>query len=481
MNLGLSLSLQNRRRLKTLVGFSCILAAGWWAVAWRGPRLTIAIPQGVEGLALREAAKEFGNNKGISVEVLDWPYDKLFSEVASELTKASGRFDAILLDDPWLPDLMAQGGRSASFCASGKNLERLFSDDGGQGLFSDQDLPKADRKDFLKPTLDVCQDPYQGGTYYALPFVGNSQLFCYRATEPSKRPPSNWEDILNASQSRRNSKTQRDGYIMRLGRGNSVVTDFMPIIWDQCPQCLCEKELTPMDPAVMQAFQFLADLGQQRRDKFGQVKEDPDRNGKRDFSVVTTDDFDLAVQLAKGQATMAIVWSAWAMTMASLPEIGQLEFARMPGRGQPVLGAWLLAIAGNSDHKYEAKEFLKFATTKKWLRQSALKYDNPPPRRSVLEDPELQRKFKSFKWQLESLECSRPRTRTPCWRTIETRLGDVLWGLYAGPVTAKEAFYRANAEIAGECTVSPTNQGNCHSDPEQCALAPGSSVKGLSR
>src|ERR1700689_4567981 len=74
--------------------------------------LTIAVNAGVEGTALKLAAKEWGAARGVRVEVVELPYANLFEKEQLDLTSKTGAYDVIMLDDPWFPRLV-QGGNLA--------------------------------------------------------------------------------------------------------------------------------------------------------------------------------------------------------------------------------------------------------------------------------------------------------------------------------------------------------------------------------
>src|SRR5687767_13978940 len=98
--------------------------------------------------------------------------------------------------------------------------------------------------------------------------------------------------------------------------------------------------------------------------------------------------------LLRGKTSMSIIWSAWAMQLGNQGTATEVfenfEFGQVPG--SPVLGAWLLAVPSISPHKSEAVDFIRFATSEKELVNAALD-GNPPPRKSVLGNQELQAKY----------------------------------------------------------------------------------------
>lgn len=297
-------------------------------------RLTIAVHSGVEGVALKLVASEFVNKHGVEVEIVELPYGSLYESALGEVRRESGwsKYDVIMMDDPWFPALLA--GHPAS--TPGRlRLEKL-------------NVGADDRADFVPVCLEVCRNPdTMSEDLYALPFVGNSQLFAYRGEQVAEA--HSWKEIINLPPPEHGL-----GYVMRVGRGNSIVTDFMPVLWSAWARI--ESEALPVE-ATKQAFRDFKNLGS--------IKPQDDTN----LTLVAHDDFDLAIHLVKGTASISIVWSAWAMAIADAFEkerteledpANRLYIGTVPG-GQPTLGAWLLGVPANARNKSRAREFVQFA------------------------------------------------------------------------------------------------------------------------
>src|SRR5580698_7532265 len=154
--------------------------------------LTIAVNAGVEGSALKAAAHEWGELRNTRIEVVELPYANLFEKESLDLQSRTGAYDVIMLDDPWFPKLAADGGLTP--------------------------LPHTPDADFLASTLAVCR---QSETYYALPYVGNSQLFFYRKDLFDKYKvgvPDRWEKILSDAKTI-GAGEKMFGYVMRAAPG----------------------------------------------------------------------------------------------------------------------------------------------------------------------------------------------------------------------------------------------------------------------
>src|SRR6185503_221890 len=136
--------------------------AGCQSKAPDGKSLTLAINSGVEGDALKQAAKDYEAQTGVHINIAEFPYANLFEKELIDLNSRTGSYDLIMLDDPWFP----------------KFASKEFLTDLGP-LLQGKGVSGADA-DFVRTSLALCKHPYETGALYALPYVGNSQLFFYR-------------------------------------------------------------------------------------------------------------------------------------------------------------------------------------------------------------------------------------------------------------------------------------------------------------
>jgi multiple sugar transport system substrate-binding protein len=409
------MSMARRFPLIAWAGVIAVLAVFVWGMP--EPRtLRIAIHQGIEGVALKQAAMEFAKANGIVVSIEDFPYDRLYELALKEIGQSSTAYDVFMADDPWLPALYA-AGRDARGLAPVE-----LPDDGCKPL------------DFVPSTLRVAKyvrenydesDPTCSDTFYGVPYVGNSQLFVRK--ESTVRQKVSWNDLLSDK-----------GYFLRSGPGNPIVTDFMPILWQESPDSFKSDTTNGVRLVAgsTQALVSLKGLGTRERSN---------------LSITSFDDLDLAVHMVRGTATSSIVWSAWAMAMERRVP-GQLNFSELPDM-KPELGVWLLTIPANSSHHDEAKLFLKTATTKEAFLEAA-KHGNPPPRKSVFQDPAYKDAVSFSDKQLASLDQARARPRTKYWKQVETVLGRCLSTIYESSVPDEKP---TDAEKAVSAVIDTAN------------------------
>ena len=391
--------------------------------------LSIALASGVEGDALKQAAREYEAQTGTHVEIAEFPYDDLFAKEQVDLNTQTGAYDIIMLDDPWFP----------RFAES-----NLLAELTPQYQKRNQSGPDAD---FVATSLALCKHPYESGKLYALPYVGNSQLFFYRKDLFQKynlKDPQTWDDVLAAAkaidegeQTGAPDGSRVHGYVMRAARGNSVVADFLPIFWSFGAEMFDANGKPTVNSAEgIRALKFMLELG----------KYAPP--GYAGFNAT-----EVSAHLLQGTAAMSINWPAWISAFgdpAKSKVTSKMAFAPLPGAqgaGRAEIGNWLLAIPRGSTHQDAAFDFLAWATAPERMKKSAL-IGNPPTRRSVFNDAELVAKFPSYPAQLKSLETSKPRPRTPLWNEVENVFGIYLSRANSGELSPEEAMNQANAEIS---------------------------------
>jgi len=396
--------------------------------ARNGKSLTIAINSGVEGDALRQAAQDYEQRTGIHINIAEFPYANLFEKELLDLNSRTGAYDLIMLDDPWFPKFASLGVLT--------DLTPPFHQRGQNGADDD----------FVALSIALCRHPYQTGALYALPYVGNSQLFFYRRDLFQKhnlKAPVTWDDVLAAAKTISEQETSGApgggrvyGYVMRAAQGNAAVADFMPIFWAFGGELFDGNgQPTVNTPEGVAALKFMIELGKYSPPGYASFNAD-----------------EVGAHLLQGTAAMSINWPAWISSFSDPGKskvIGQMEFGQMPNYknpGRAEIGNWLIAIPRDTKNADAAMDFLLWATSAEQMKLSAQR-GNPPTRKSVFKDAHLVAKFPAYPAQLRSLESSRPRPRTPLWNEIENAFGIYLSKANSGELSAEDALNQANAEM----------------------------------
>jgi len=390
-------------------------------------QLTVAVISGAEGEALKQAARDYEAQTGTHIEIAEFPYANLFEKELIDLKSHTGAYDLIMLDDPWFPRFANENVLT--------ELTPLLQKRGQSGP----------DPDFVEASLNVCRHPFQTGALYALPYVGNSQLFFYRKDlfeKYSLKPPATWDDALVAVKTIHEKETKGAngskvyGYVMRAAQGNAAVADFMPIFWAFGGEMFdANGKPTVNSPEGIAALEFMLELGKYSPPGYASFNAD-----------------EVGAHLLQGTAAMSINWPVWIRPFSDPSRskvVGRMEFTTLPGAkkpGQAEIGNWLIAIPRYSKNAETAMDFLLWATAPEQMKVSTRR-GNPPTRRSLFNDAELVAKNPAYPAQLRSLETSRPRPRTPYWNEIENAFGIFLSKANSGELPATEAMNQANAEI----------------------------------
>jgi multiple sugar transport system substrate-binding protein len=389
------------------------------ALAQAKGKLVIAGRDGGYGKALELAVRLFKEaNPDVEMEQLKLPYGSLYEKLVISFRERAAAYDLVMLDDTWATEYMANG---------------WLIDLEAAGFRADED--------FISTALSVGRYPYRTGKLYALPIVGNVELFAYRKDLFDKYDlgqPKSWLDVLEAAVMINASEKDVAGVVFRGTKGNPIVTGFLPILWGFGSKVVDEKGRSGLNsPNALAALTFFLKLK---------------RYAPKGVEVYNASEVRDALQ--KGDVAIAIeVWPAWVPSLDDpnvSKVVGKVEIQAAPGLisgPSPMLGAWLMGIAKDSKNKDAALEFLKFLTSPKIQKQIALDVGIPPTRTSPYTDRSVVEKYRWYPSQLKALEEAHPRPRITKWSEVEAILGDYLQLALTESLSPEKALREASERI----------------------------------
>ena len=385
------------------------------------PEILIAVNAGPEGDAVKELAKDYPEG---TVKVIELPYDTLREQLIAQLNKQRGKFDVIMVDDPWFPQLAVK-------------LRELHS------------VPDYLRRDIVPASLRLGQAPYGEGPLKALPFVGNTEMLFMRTDIMRemgiKQPPQSWQQL--ADMARDITETSKDkigrkvyGYAIRGHAGAAIVTDFLPIYWSLGGKLL-DSNQSPRAGALdekifkraLKIYKELADAS-------------PPGALNYDFP-------DMTAAFADGRVVFEINWPTAIPILqrsASGKDKNRVWSVSLPpgdtGYGTSMIGNWLLAVPKNVPaERAAAAEKLII-----WMLENQEKVAgilDPPTRVTVFDKLAAKPGAEYFRVIREALERSTPRDRSPYWSQLENGVSDAVSGYLAGTYSADQAFDFLNRKI----------------------------------
>lgn len=354
----------------------------------------------------------------VEIEVFKLPYAGRSEKLVIDLAEKIGAYDVVMLDDTWATEFMSLGWLA--------NLEEL-------GYQADSD--------FVDNALAVGRYPYPDGALYALPHVGNVELFAYRRDLFEKYglpyPPKSWLEVLGAAALIKKYEPGVSGVVFRGRKGNPIVTGFLPIFWAFGGHIVEDGHAAVASPAGIAALKLFLAL--------------------KDYAPAGVEVYDASEvrdALVNGDVAIAIeVWPGWIPALddpATSKVVGLVDIIPAPGlveKSSPMIGIWLLGVSSTSRNKQVALDFIKFITSAEVQKKLTLELGHPPTRRSVYSDPEVVAKYRWFPAQLAALDNAMPRPRVPVWSEIEGVLGDYLQLALVGEMAPEKALEAAQARI----------------------------------
>ena len=386
-------------------------------------KLIIAGRDGGYGKAMQLAVDEYsGLHPDVSFEVLKLPGASLYEKVVIDMKNSVGTYDVIMIDDP-----VATQFQKAGWLA---NLDDLFKKSG-----------KSLDPDIISTAVKLGRYPYaDNGSLYALPHVGNVELFAYRKDIFNKlglSKPAKWDDVLADAKMIKQSEPDVYGVVFRGVKGNPIVAGFLPIYWAFGAKVLKDGKPALDSPQALNALNFFLKLKQYAP------------KGVAMYNSAQVKD-----ALYGGKAGIVTeVWPSWVPKLNDPNEslvVNKVEVTTHPGeveKSSPMIGVWLLGIPKASKHQDTAFDFLLYITGKEMQVKMADEFGIAPTRDSVYKVSKLISKYPWYPVQAAALKNAVGRPRTTKWSELENIFGTYLQLALIGSMNAQDALKEANAKM----------------------------------
>jgi len=389
-------------------------------------KLTVAAVQGAEDGPLKKVGPMYTAKTGIKIEIVEFPYDTLFSKLVTTFQANGSSYDLCMMDDPWMPKFGTMGA-----------LQPL---DSNFGFTRDSDIPSIvyDVGTWPPPSGPVPPTEQSKAKHlYGITIVGNVEMFMYRK-DLATAAPTSWDDVkANAA---RFNKANFYGYVIRGKATNPASSDSLPILWSFGGDVFDTNWKVKLDSTEsIDAITFLTKTLKQ-------------------YAEPSADNIDAADRdrlIAIGQAFQSTTWPAEVTgvveAQGSSQVIGKMAYIPIPqgpsGKGIGMMGNWLLGIPKGSHNGSAAADFIK------WMLQADnmktyVQNGGIPTRTSLLNDATLGQTNPYFPALAKSLAAPPNwRPRTDQWNAVETIYGTAVNQAIAGLKTPKDAMMSAAAQI----------------------------------
>jgi multiple sugar transport system substrate-binding protein len=266
----------------------------------------------------------------------------------------------------------------------------------------------------------IAANTYQG-KIYGVPCYLGAGLFYYREDLLQKyhfKPPTLWEEILEQGKVILKGENEQGLHIYsgQFKQYEGLVCNMMEFIWSNGGAVIGQKSGKAVldNPAVVESLKFVRDKIIAKAAPRGVINyEEPES-------------LDLFIQ---GKAIFHRNWPyAWAV--ANDPKkskiAGKIGVGSLPAfhrhSSASTLGGWQFGINNYSMHAQEAWRFIQFMTSRETQKILALDAGLAPTRRSVYQDPEVQKKRAHLNAFLPAFENARPRPLSPVYPMISQEL-----------------------------------------------------------
>jgi multiple sugar transport system substrate-binding protein len=266
----------------------------------------------------------------------------------------------------------------------------------------------------------ITANTYQG-KIYGVPCYLGAGLFYYREDLLQKyhfNPPTLWEEMLEQGKVILKGENEQGLHIYsgQFKQYEGLVCNMMEFIWSNGGAVIGQKSGKAVldNPAVIESLKFVRDKIIAKAAPRGVINyEEPES-------------LDLFIQ---GKAIFHRNWPyAWAV--ANDPKkskiAGKIGVGSLPAfhrhSSASTLGGWQFGINNYSMHAQEAWRFIQFMTSRETQKILALDAGLAPTRRSVYQDPEVQKKRAHLNAFLPAFENARPRPLSPVYPMISQEL-----------------------------------------------------------
>lgn len=419
-----------RRQLIIAAGGAAIaLAAGGTALLLRGGakpqegkiggKLVVAARSGYHEEINRNLIdtflKEYPN---VEVEYIGKGYGDLYQLLVLALSAKSRDYDALYIDEPWLPMMVKNGWLLP---------------------IEDPDLegyPEHLRK---WPTI--------GGKTYGQAITGNANFLFYREDilrDLGESKPETWDDVLRIAKKVKEKYTDIGVKIYGFGcyasKGEPMAADTFPgFLYPFGGRYFANDNITPAldSKEAVEALEFFKSLLPYSHPRI------------TEFTTLA----EYSEAILRGEIAMGLVWNGWIKDIddpvrsAVVGKINIMPYPRQKVFFGAQSGIWFYSVSAFSQNVNTAMKFVKLVTSFPAQLRAAIEAGLPPSRLQVFKHPDYKAKQRLADKYYEIMEVTKPVRTSPFWQDMAETLGKYLIEGLLGRMPAEEAIRRAHQEM----------------------------------
>ena len=373
-------------------------------------KMTLILRGGAYGESLEASLPAFEEEHNVDIEVMLMSFDDLHTGIALDAVNDVGTYDLCMVDGSWMAEFTENGVLA--------NLSEL-------GYSFDNDI--------IPATTEIC---IVDDEIYLAPYYGNVTVMMYNKqllADAGYTPEEidSFADIQDIAQKTRAADPSKNGFLIRGGSADNILSDFLPHLVAHGGWVVDENNNptvdTPEFKAAMEDYLALYNVGG------------------------TLDKDDIVASVTSGETAMAQIWPGWYTPTAD----GPADYITIPTKltddSEPLdavalQGVWCIGIPDNAPHKELAVELLEYVMSPE-VQLASIENDGVPCRYSCLTDPTVLETYPHLETVCGALETGVYRPAIAEWTEFTNILGTEMDNIIQGTKTMDEALSYAQEQL----------------------------------
>ena len=373
-------------------------------------KMTLILRGGAYGESLQAMLPAFEEEHNVDIEVQLLSFDDLHTGIALDAVNETGTYDLCMVDGSWMAEFTANGVLA--------NLSEM-------GYSFDDDI--------IPATTSICM---VDDNIYLAPYYGNVTVMMYNKqllADAGYAPEDidSFQDIQDIAQKTRAADSSKNGFLIRGGSADNILSDFLPHLVVHGGWVVDENNNptvdTPEFRAAMEDYLALYNVGG------------------------TLDKDDIVASVTSGETAMAQIWPGWYTPTAD----GPADYITIPTKltddGQDMgavalQGVWCIGIPDNAPHKDLALELLEYVMSPE-VQLASIEHNGVPCRYSCLTDPTVLETYPHLETVCGALETGIYRPVIEEWTQFTNILGTEMDAIIQGTKTMDEGLAYAQEQL----------------------------------
>ena len=373
-------------------------------------KMTLILRGGAYGESLEAMLPAFEEEHNVDIEVMLMSFDDLHTGIALDAVNEVGTYDLCMVDGSWMAEFTENGVLA--------NLSEL-------GYSFDEDI--------IPATTEICM---VDDDIYLAPYYGNVTVMMYNKqllADAGYAPEDidSFQDIQDIAQKTRAADPNKNGFLIRGGSADNILSDFLPHLVAHGGWVVDENNNptvnTPEFKAAMEDYLALYNVGG------------------------TLDKDDIVASVTSGETALAQIWPGWYTPTADGPADYTTIPTKLTDDSQPLdavalQGVWCIGIPDNAPNKELALELLEYVMSPQ-VQLESIEHDGVPCRYSCLTDPTVLETYPHLETVCGALETGVYRPVIEEWTEFTNILGTEMDNVIQGTKTLDEALSYAQEQL----------------------------------